>query len=63
MKTELQRIDEANKQKEKEEADAIQSEIANPATSESRRNFLKKAAVGGIALGRHDSSITRRHYC
>jgi L-alanine-DL-glutamate epimerase-like enolase superfamily enzyme len=51
MKTDLQKINEANKQNEKADADAVQAEISNPATSESRRNFLKKAALGGIALG------------
>ena len=51
MKTDLQKISEANKQNEKVDADAIRAEIADPATSESRRNFLKKAALGGIALG------------
>ena len=29
----------------------IKSEINNPATDNSRRNFLKKTALGGIALG------------
>ena len=33
------------------EAKAIQAETENPATSNSRRNFLKKTALGGIALG------------
>lgn len=51
MKTDLQKIGEVNNQKEKEDAEAIKREIADPSTSESRRNFLKKAAVGGIALG------------
>ena len=51
MKTDLQKLGETDKQSEKEKADAIQAEIANPTTTESRRNFLKKAAVGGIALG------------
>ena len=51
MKTDLQKLGETDKQSEKEKSDAIQAEIANPATTESRRNFLKKAAVGGIALG------------
>ena len=33
MKTDLQKIDEANKQKEKADADAINAEIANPTTT------------------------------
>ena len=33
------------------EAEAIKKEINNPATSNDRRSFLKKAAMGGIALG------------
>ena len=36
---------------EKAEKEAIKAEIANPATTNDRRNFLKKAALGGIALG------------
>lgn len=51
MKTILQQIAESTKQKERAEREAINTEIANPATSGDRRNFLKKAALGGIALG------------
>jgi len=36
---------------------AIKAEIANPATSSNRRNFMKKAALGGIALGRTHASV------
>jgi len=51
MKTILQQIAEKTRQKEREEREAIKAEIANPATASDRRNFLKKAALGGIALG------------
>jgi L-alanine-DL-glutamate epimerase-like enolase superfamily enzyme len=51
MKSTLQQIAEKSRQKERVEVDAIKAEIANPATSNDRRNFLKKAALGGIALG------------
>ncbi len=51
MKTVLQQIAEKTRQSERAERVAIKAEIANPATSRDRRNFLKKAALGGIALG------------
>jgi L-alanine-DL-glutamate epimerase-like enolase superfamily enzyme len=51
MKSILQQIAEKSRQKERSEADAIKAEIADPATPNDRRNFLKKAALGGIALG------------
>jgi L-alanine-DL-glutamate epimerase-like enolase superfamily enzyme len=51
MKTVLQQIAEDTRQKERAEREAIKAEIANPATTSDRRNFLKKAALGGIALG------------
>jgi L-alanine-DL-glutamate epimerase-like enolase superfamily enzyme len=51
MKTILQQIAEKTRKQEKAEKEAIQAELANPATSNDRRNFLKKAALGGIALG------------
>lgn len=51
MKTILQQIAEKTRKQEKEEREAIKAEIANPATTNDRRNFLKKAAFGGIALG------------
>ena len=51
MKTILQQIAEIARQKERAEREAIKAEIANPATPNDRRNFLKKAALGGIALG------------
>ena len=51
MKSTIQNISDQNRLREKEEAAAIQAEINNPATGNSRRNFLKKAALGGIAIG------------
>jgi len=51
MKSVLQQIAEQNKLRENKDAQAIQDEISNPATTNDRRNFLKKAALGGIALG------------
>ncbi|MCX6011880.1 MAG: twin-arginine translocation signal domain-containing protein, partial [Chloroflexi bacterium] len=51
MKTVLKQIAEQTRQKERAEREAIKAEIANPATTTDRRNFLKKAALGGIALG------------
>jgi L-alanine-DL-glutamate epimerase-like enolase superfamily enzyme len=51
MKSILQQIAEKNKLRESKDAQAIQMEINNPATTNDRRNFLKKAALGGIALG------------
>ncbi|TAL66582.1 MAG: twin-arginine translocation signal domain-containing protein, partial [Bacteroidetes bacterium] len=51
MKSIIQQFTRQSKLREKAEAVAIQSEINNPATESSRRNFLKKAAMGGIALG------------
>jgi L-alanine-DL-glutamate epimerase-like enolase superfamily enzyme len=51
MKSILQKIAEKSRQKENSESEAIKAEITNPSTSNDRRNFLKKAALGGIALG------------
>jgi hypothetical protein len=51
MKSILQQIITQNKQQEKAEAAARQQEIDNPQTKDSRRNFLKKTALGGITLG------------
>ncbi len=47
----LKKIIAGNKQLEKAEADAVNKEINNPSTSNNRRNFLKKTAIGGITLG------------
>ncbi|NLA50129.1 MAG: mandelate racemase/muconate lactonizing enzyme family protein [Bacteroidales bacterium] len=51
MKTILKEIAETTKQQERAQREAIKAEIADPKTSNDRRNFLKKAALGGIALG------------
>ncbi|NQU84736.1 MAG: mandelate racemase/muconate lactonizing enzyme family protein [Mariniphaga sp.] len=51
MKSILQQIVDKTKQQEKEEKEAINAEIANPQTTDNRRNFLKKAALGGVVLG------------
>ena len=51
MKTILKQISEKTRNLERSEREAVKAEIANPATTNDRRNFLKKAALGGIALG------------
>lgn len=51
MKNILKEIIANNKQVEKAEKEAALAEINNPVTKDSRRNFLRKTAVGGIALG------------
>ncbi len=51
MKSILQQIIRESKQNEKEQSEALKAEIAHPQTSSDRRSFLKKAAMGGIALG------------
>jgi L-alanine-DL-glutamate epimerase-like enolase superfamily enzyme len=51
MKNILQQITRQNKMPENDKAEAVKAEIANPGTSNNRRNFLKKTALGGIALG------------
>jgi L-alanine-DL-glutamate epimerase-like enolase superfamily enzyme len=51
MKSILKQIAASNKELEKSEAAANQAEINNPSTKDNRRNFLKKTAIGGIALG------------
>jgi L-alanine-DL-glutamate epimerase-like enolase superfamily enzyme len=50
MKTILHQIAEKNRQQEMAEKEAIRAEITNPATTSDRRNFLRKAVMGGIAL-------------
>ena len=50
MKSILKQIADNNKELERAEAAAITAEINNPRTHENRRNFLKKTAIGGIAL-------------
>jgi len=51
MKSILHQITDKLKQQEHTEKEAIKAEIANPSTTNNRRNFLKKATLGGIALG------------
>jgi L-alanine-DL-glutamate epimerase-like enolase superfamily enzyme len=51
MKSIIQQIAAQNNKTENRKTEAIKSEIENPATGNNRRNFLKKAAFGGIALG------------
>ncbi len=50
MKTILQQIVEKHKAQEKATSAAMQAELANPATKDNRRDFLRKAALGGITL-------------
>lgn len=51
MKTILQKIAEETRKKEREERKAVTAGLNNPATSDNRRSFLRKAAMGGVALG------------
>lgn len=51
MKKNLQQIAENSKLQEKAEFFAGQNDFNDPGLTESRRDFLKKAAIGGIALG------------
>ncbi len=51
MKSIIKQITESNRRQEQSEAEEIKAEINNPRTGNDRRNFLKKAALGGIALG------------
>jgi L-alanine-DL-glutamate epimerase-like enolase superfamily enzyme len=51
MKSILQQIISQNKEQERAAAAALQQEMNNPQTKDSRRDFLKKTALGGIALG------------
>ncbi|HEY1020751.1 MAG TPA: twin-arginine translocation signal domain-containing protein, partial [Flavisolibacter sp.] len=51
MKSILQQIINQHQEKERTAALARQAEIDNPLTQDTRRDFLKKTALGGIALG------------
>ncbi|MCU0362623.1 MAG: twin-arginine translocation signal domain-containing protein, partial [Bacteroidales bacterium] len=51
MKNIIEKIKSENRKMEQAEAAAIQAELNNPATDNSRRAFLKRTALGGIALG------------
>lgn len=50
MKSVLKQIIAKNKQEEKDHRLARQAEMENPRTADDRRNFLKKTALGGIAM-------------
>ena len=50
MKKVIQDIIKNNKQREQQAAISRQNEIDNPSTTDNRRNFLKKTALGGISL-------------
>ena len=50
MKSILQQIIQKNKERETAAAAKRQAEIDSPETQDSRRNFLKKTALGGITL-------------
>lgn len=50
MKSIIQQIVQKNKKREKDAALARQAEIDSPTTNDSRRNFLKKTALGGITM-------------
>ncbi len=51
MKNIIQQIAKQNRERENAQREEVKAEIANPATSNNRRNFLKKTALGGIAIG------------
>jgi L-alanine-DL-glutamate epimerase-like enolase superfamily enzyme len=51
MKNIIQQIAQQNRERENAQREEAIAEIANPATSNNRRNFLKKTALGGIAIG------------
>jgi L-alanine-DL-glutamate epimerase-like enolase superfamily enzyme len=51
MKSTLKQLISKNKEEEKAYAASIEAEINNPETGSNRRDFLKKTALGGIALG------------
>ena len=50
MKSIIQQIATKNKEREAQAAKARQVEIDHPTTSDNRRSFLKKTALGGIAM-------------
>jgi L-alanine-DL-glutamate epimerase-like enolase superfamily enzyme len=50
MKNILRQIIDTTRKQEKAESEALSTEIADPSTSNDRRSFLKKAAIGGLAL-------------
>ena len=50
MKNVLKQIVEKDSKREQAEAEATEVGIANFATTNDRRNFLKKVALGGVSL-------------
>lgn len=50
MKSIIKKIAENNRKLEKAEAESINEEINDPSTVNTRRNFLRKTALGGITL-------------
>jgi L-alanine-DL-glutamate epimerase-like enolase superfamily enzyme len=51
MKNVLKQIADETRKQERAQAESEKAELNNPNTGSDRRNFLKKAALGGIALG------------
>ncbi|GAB1450143.1 hypothetical protein MASR2M47_01990 [Draconibacterium sp.] len=51
MKSIIQQIANQNRERENAQKETVLAEIENPATSNNRRNFLKKTALVGIAIG------------
>jgi L-alanine-DL-glutamate epimerase-like enolase superfamily enzyme len=51
MKTILRQIAEKQRHEEIVQRNALKAEMNNPDTTRDRRSFLKKAALGGVALG------------
>lgn len=51
MKSIIKQIKEQTRAEEQQKRASLQAELANPTTSSARREFLKKAAFGGLALG------------
>src|SRR5690606_39793788 len=54
MKSTLKELIAKNKELEKSEALTKEAEINDPAIKDSRREFLKRTALGGISLGRSE---------
>ena len=50
MKSIIQQIIQQNKVRETAATNARQAEIDSPDTSNNRRNFLKKTALGGLSI-------------
>ncbi len=51
MKSIIDQISAQNKILESKDRKAVEAEMNHPSTGDNRRNFLKKAALGGVALG------------